>query len=106
MRVRVTPQYRDGRKLTGAQKTEAPKLYGIIRIESERGRDVARLLHPGGDLKNQRGALFNPLLVAMYNDTFSLSGIEKSASGAWVHQTWYCETGGVAREPTGAGVDG
>lgn len=43
MRVRVTPQYFQGQKLSDRQKADGPKLYGMLTLASEGGRKVMRL---------------------------------------------------------------
>ena len=100
MRVRVTPQYFEGRKLTDRQKAEAPKLYGMLTLTVEGLRGVMRLGNPSGGDKPPPRELWNPVLASMYNDTFSVSGVEKARSGAWVLQRWYCETGSVSSDPS------
>jgi hypothetical protein len=99
MRVRVTPQYFQGQKLSDRQKADGPKLYGMLTLTSEGGREVMKLGPPGGGDKPCPRLLWNPMLASMFNDTFSISGVERSGSGAWVLQRWYCETGSVARDP-------
>lgn len=99
MRVRVTPQHFQGQKLSDRQKADAPKLYGILTLSAEAGRQVMRLGPPSGGDKPTPLELWNPVLASMFNDTFSISGIEKTPGGVWVHQRWYCETGSVARDP-------
>jgi hypothetical protein len=37
------------------------------------------------------GKLYRPVLAAVFIDTISFAGVERTAGGAWVHQTWYCE---------------
>lgn len=99
MRVRVTPHYSGGRKLTGQQRVSAPHLFGSVELENRKGRKVALLQNLRGGVPEVLGALFNPLLVAMHGNSFMISGVEKSAAGLWVHQTWECETGSVANPP-------
>jgi hypothetical protein len=91
----ITPQYRDGRKLSPRELADLPQILGILHLASEQGRDVMRLLQPAGDIKNIQAELWLPVLTAMFSDTSRLSGIEKARSGAWVHQSWYCVVGGA-----------
>jgi len=99
MRVRVTPQYFQGEKLSDRQKADAPKLYGILKLTTDAGRGVVHLENPSGGDKPRPRLLWNPVLASMYNDTFSISGVEKTPKGMWVLQRWYCETGSVASDP-------
>lgn len=50
-----------------------------------------------GNVRGPGAELWLPVLAAMFEDTFRLSGIERTPGGAWVHQAWYCEVGGAWR---------
>lgn len=106
MRVRVTPQYFQGRKLTERQKADAPKLYGMLLLTTEGGREVLKLGPPGGGDKPKPLELWKPVLASMYHDTFSFSGVEKTSAGVWVLQRWFCETGTVARQSSSTPAEG
>jgi hypothetical protein len=98
MRARITPQYRSGRKLTPHQLLEAQRIVGTLELRSEKGRTVMRLWEIPGDVRGPSAELWLPVLAAMFEDTFRLTGIERAApGGAWVHQAWYCEVGGAWR---------
>ena len=99
MRVRVTPQYFQGQKLSDREKADGPKMYGMLKLTSEGGRQAVELGNPSGGDKPPPRMLWNPVLASMYNDTFSIVGVEKTPAGVWVHQRWYCETGSVASDP-------
>lgn len=100
MRVRVTLQYFQGQRLDGRQRADSPKLYGMLQLGSEGGRTVMELGPTGGGDKPPPRLLWNPVLASMFNDTFSISGIEKTPAGIWVLQRWYCEAGSVSSDPT------
>ena len=95
MHARITPQYRNGQKLTAMQLMDAPKYIGMLAMSVENGQRVVRMDQPGGGGKNFQGELFNVVLTAMFSGTFRLTGIERSSTGAWVHQAWHCEVGGA-----------
>jgi hypothetical protein len=61
MRVRVTPQYLDGQKLSDRQKANAPKLIGMLTFTHERGRSVMKLGSPTGGDKPPPRLLWNPV---------------------------------------------
>mgnify|MGYP006891165977 CR=1 FL=1 len=84
MRVRVTLQYFQGQRLDERQRAASPKLYGMLQLGSEGGRTVMKL-GPTGDKPPPR-LLWNPVLASMFNDTFSIRGIEKTPAGTWVLQ--------------------
>jgi hypothetical protein len=97
MRVRITPHYRAGRKLTPHQLLEVESTIGTLVLHHTKGRAVMQLWKLVGDVGGPTAELWLPMLVAMYGDTFRLTGIEKALGGAWMHQAWYCEVGGAWR---------
>ncbi|RYE73339.1 MAG: hypothetical protein EOO81_00795 [Oxalobacteraceae bacterium] len=97
MRVRITPQYRAGRKLTPHQLLDVRPIVGTLELKSEKGRTVMQLWEAVGSVGGPTAELWLPVLAAMYSDTFRLTGIEKAAGGALVHQAWQCEAGGAWR---------
>lgn len=48
MRVRVTPQYFEGQKLSDRQKADGPKLYGMLELTGESGRQAVELGNSAG----------------------------------------------------------
>ena len=94
MHARITPQYRNGHKLTALQMMEAPKFTGMLTMTLENGQRVVRMDQPGGGGKNSQAELFGAALTAMFSGTFRMTGIERSSTGGWVHQAWHCEAGG------------
>jgi hypothetical protein len=97
MQARITPQYRHGKKLTPRERADPVSMIGFLHLKNEQSRQVMQLLHAANGVDNVLGELWMPVLSAMFSDTFRLTGIEKSPSGAWVHQAWYCEVGGAWR---------
>ena len=97
MHVRITPQYRNGHKLTGLQMIEVPKPIGMLTMTSESGQRVVRMDQKGGGGKHYQAELFGATLTAIFGETFRLIGIERSSTGAWVHQAWHCEVRGAWR---------
>jgi hypothetical protein len=97
MQARIAPQYRHGKKLTPRERGDQVSMVGFLHLKSEQNRQVMLLLSAANNVDNVLGELWMPVLSAMFSDTFRLTGIEKSPSGAWVHQAWYCEVGGAWR---------
>lgn len=99
MKVRTKPRYTNGIKLTDFQFGESVWLYGSLELVSGNGARVLRLWPSGSCfVPPPLGALYRPVLTAVYGDTISVSGLE-NAGRSWVHQTWYCEVGGRAQVP-------
>jgi hypothetical protein len=97
MQARITPQYRHVKKLTPRERGDPVSMVGFLHLKSEQSRQVMQLLSAANNVDDVLGELWMPVLSAMFSDTFRLTGIEKSPSGAWVHQAWYCEVGGAWR---------
>jgi len=91
MRVRMKRRYRDGRKLSDREFTEQEWSRGMLQLTH--GKLPVLGLYVSGPAHKEPvlGKLYRPVLAAVFSDTISFAGVERSAGGAWVHQTWYCE---------------
>jgi hypothetical protein len=96
MRARFTPQYRAGRKPKTREAAELQPIVGTLEIGSDRGKAVLRRWRAAGE-SGPLAELWTPTLVAVYGETFRITGIERAPNGTWVHQAWYCEVGGAWR---------
>lgn len=97
MRVGITPQLFQGQKRTDRQKADGPKLYGMLKLTSDGGRQAVEFGNGSGRHRPPPRMLWHPVLASMHNDMFSIVGGAKPAAGVWVRQRWYCETDSVAR---------
>jgi hypothetical protein len=85
-------RYRDGRKLSNREFADQEWAHGMLQLVPGALPKLGLYESGPGQMQEPYGLLYRPVLAAIYSDTISFAGVERSAGGAWVHQTWYCET--------------
>ena len=91
MRVRMKRRYRDGRKLSERQFADQEWTHGMLQLVPGALPKLGLYVTGPAHKEPVLGELYRPVLAAVYSDTISFAGVERTSSGAWVHQTWYCE---------------
>lgn len=84
-------RYRDGRKLSDREFSDQAWTQGVLQLTAATLPKLGLYVVGPGHKEEPLGMLYRPVLAAVFSDTISFAGVERTASGAWVHQTWYCE---------------
>lgn len=95
-------RFADGRRVSDEKFGLHGWLHGTLQLGTHGNVLVLGIYEDSqgpGHKKPPLGLLYRPVLAAVYSDTISFSGVEKGRGGAWVHQTWYCETYNTAVPP-------